>query len=520
MLQEQLFGRSLGRMALGKDPGQEAKLTSTLLTVAITVSFGTWFAMGYLMVALNGLQFTIVNWIRAVKCQRLAGVTFQRTNDSTSLDLWCRRYEPNGESNILAENSELNIIWAVSSSVITVGGLLATFTCTSLVPRLGRKGSLFFTSGLYITGTVMFASSKWAASFELLIAGRFIVGCSMAYICVVAPLYITDLTSPRLRGSVGTIPVIFYDVGLVLGTSFSLPMLLGTDDGWPFLILIPCLPALALCLALPFFPDSPRSLLVNQDNEKARAALVWLRRTPDVDEELAAIQSSIDNEVKDHTSVIRFFRTPFLRSTFLICFVAMVSQQFSGYQCIVFYSTSIFNSVGLTQNHAVYATTGLWITLLCCTLLSSALMEKLGRRMLILGGNFFEGLSLALLVIFMAMTKQGHEWTKNVSVACLFTFVASYGMGPITVPWILPTELFNAQSSATAMTWTAVTSWAAALLSTFIFPVVVSRAEEYTFIIFIGILLLSSVFLYFRQPETKGRSAEAVQAALRRGKRL
>ncbi|GAV00802.1 hypothetical protein RvY_11599 [Ramazzottius varieornatus] len=497
------------------------RLTVTLLTVALTVSFGTWFAMGYLLVALNGLQFTIVNWIRSVKCQRLGGLTPQNISQSRSadLDLWCRPYELEDEGNILVENAELNTIWAISSSVIALGGVLALFTCRTAIDRLGQKGSLWFTAGLFTTGALIFASSKWAASFEMLIVGRFIVGGSMAYICVVAPLYIAELTPPALRGAVGTIPSILYNAGMVLGTTSSLPMLLGTDDRWPFLVLVPLIPVTISSITLRFFPDSPRSLLADHQADKARAALAWLRRSQGVDEELSGIQSAIDNEVNsDQIFAVRFFCTPFLRSTFMICFAAMIAQQFSGYQCIVFYSTFIFNSVGLTQVNAVYATTGLWVTLMCAALVSSFLTERLGRRVLLLTGNLFEGLSLVILVISMAMTRQGIEWTKNVSVACLYTFVASHGLGPLAVPWILPTELFSAQASATAMTASAVTSWGSSLLTTFTFPVVVAAAEEYTFIIFIVILTMASLFLYFRQPETKGRSLEEVQAILRRGK--
>ena len=308
-----------------------------------------------------------------------------------------------------------------------------------------------------------------------------------------------------------------YVVGTIFGTTLSLPMLLGTADLWPVLILIPLIPVFLLCLALPFCPNSPRYLLTKSKNpDSARKLLIWLRGTTNVEKELANIQYNLEHEVQGCISLSGFFRSSFLRSTFLLCAAAMISQQFSGYLCIAFYSTSIFNGVGLTQVDAVYATIGLFAVFLIFSLLSSVLMEKAGRKTLLLGANLVEILALACLVAFMALSRQGYFWTQYASVACVVVFMASYGIGPSPVPWILPTELFSPDATASAMTWTAVTSWTGSLATTFSFPVVVASAGEYTFLIFIGFLVVSSVFLYFRLPETKGRTVQEVQSILRR----
>ncbi|GAV00742.1 hypothetical protein RvY_11544 [Ramazzottius varieornatus] len=505
------------RMTTSQKPAD--KLTFSLLSVAFIVSFGTWFVMGYLLVALNGLQSIIVNWIRSVKCERLGGSTGISYNDSESTDLWCRHYLPQDEANILRENAELNTIWAIASSVITVGGLVATFGCTLVINKLGTKGSLLFTNVVFTAGTVMFATSKWASSFELLIAGRLIAGASMGFICVVAPLYISLLTPPTLRGTVGSIPMIMYVAGMIFGTTFSLPMILGSQDSWPILIVIPLVPVLIFSVALPFCPASPRLLLKDsKDPEGARRALIWLRGTEDVEKELASIQYDLDHAVQNQVSLLGFWKSSFRRSTFILCAVAMISQQFSGYLSIAFYSTSIFNRVGLTQLDAVYATIGLFAVLLVFSLLGSVLMEKAGRKTLLLGANAVETLALTLLVMCMALTKQGHVWTQYASVACVFLFMACYGIGPFSVPWNLPTELFGPEASASAMTWTGVSAWTGSLVTTFAFPVVVAVAEEYIFLIFIGFLVVSSTFLYFRLPETKGRSVQEVQTILQRRK--
>ncbi|GAV06271.1 hypothetical protein RvY_16289 [Ramazzottius varieornatus] len=85
-------------------------------------------------------------------------------------------------------------------------------------------------------------------------------------------------------------------------------------------------------------------------------------------------------------------------------------------------------------------------------------MEKAGRKTLLLGANLGEILALGFLVASMVLTKQGYTWTQYSSVACIYLFMACFGIGPSPAPWILPTELFGPDANASAMTWTAVTA--------------------------------------------------------------
>ena len=137
------------------------------------------------------------------------------------------------------------------------------------------------------------------------------------------PIYTSELTPIKLRGALGTLPVVMYVLGLMAATSMGLPMVLGTPQYWPVLVGLSLVPIGILCLLLPLCPDSPRRLMIEkQDKVAAERALQWLRRTHDVYDEMAEIQEE-STRVRDQRQITLFgmLRNPFLRSTIVLCAV-------------------------------------------------------------------------------------------------------------------------------------------------------------------------------------------------------
>ncbi|OWA51952.1 Solute carrier family 2, facilitated glucose transporter member 1 [Hypsibius exemplaris] len=499
-------------------------LTVNLLFLVSVVTFGTWFPLAYNIVALNGPQLVVVTWIRSVGCSRISNTSsiFTDVNETHSQwQLWCSEFiaESGDEvGEMLAENHTLNAVWALTSALFSLGGLISALTSGPLIHRYGLKISILINAAILVGGTGVCCLSPVAHSFEMLIVGRIIVGFAVGSGCVLTPMYTAELTPVALRGALGTLPTTMFVLGMIAATVMGLPFVLGNSWGWPILLTLHLLPVGLMCVVLPFCPESPRHLFLRRGEKvAAEQALVWLRGTTDVQEELAVIQEEAEKDsTRDRVSIVGLLRSPFLRSTLWLAAVPMTALHFSGYSCLSFYSTAIFSAAGLTRLNSIYASLGLWCIFLLVNLVSLTLVDRSGRRILLLISHAGTLIGLCFLVLTMALTRhQGYEWTKYGSVASIFFFIVSHGVALFSVPWILGAELFTQEARAAAMTLISVVCWVTELMATLIFPLIIAAAQEYTFIIFIGFVALTGLFTYWKVPETKGKTIKQIQDLLR-----
>ena len=186
------------------------------------------------------------------------------------------------------------------------------------------------------------------------------------------------------------------------------------------------------------------------------------------------------------------------------------------------YSTAMFNgTVGLSRLASIYMSLGLWITYLVVCLGSMVLVDRAGRRTILILSHIGIIISFISLVLFLALNRQyGLQWAKYAAAATLFAYIASYAIGLASVPWILPGELFTQDARAAGMTLVCVVTWASVLVTSFTFSVVLPLAQEYTFIVFIVFTVLTGGFMVWKLPETRGRSIEEIQAMLRNRQRF
>ncbi|OQV15799.1 Solute carrier family 2, facilitated glucose transporter member 1 [Hypsibius exemplaris] len=519
---------------LNSKPPRRQRPTVTLLFAVFTATLGTWFATGYYNVALNVPQEFVVRWIRQVECQRHyadgRGNYTESYNESEAViytavynytdgyRIWCAR--PTGEPNF-----KLNTIWAVISSMARAGILLCCFSCPYLIKRFGLKGSIYLSSATFLLGTVLSALVSLVAAYELLIIGRLLCGIAEGLTCVAAVIYISEITPVNLRGAFGTTPMIMMVIGSLTANTLGLPMMFGNAAAWPTLLALQSIPVVITCICLPFCADSPRAVLQSREKcgtgmlVRARKALVWFRRTDDVDDELDVIVSEQAAKAKGATakqvSLLGILKDPYLRSIFWLCGVPMFAKQFSGYVCIQYYSTSIFKGVGLSQLHSSYATLGMWLTFLCFSLISMGLVDRLGRRAMLLTSYTGMITGMSLFTVFLIVSGPYEvAWAKYGCAASIYLFMASYSTGSSSVPWYLPTELYPQEARTAAVTWMNLFSASFGMISALAFPMVVIWLKEYTFLVFVTAIATSAVFVAWKLPETKGRTFEAIQLVL------
>ena len=168
----------------------------------------------------------------------------------------------------------------------------------------------------------------------------------------------------------------------------------------------------------------------------------------------------------------------------------------------------------MTNQEASYASLGLWVLCFFATLISLFLVDRAGRRVLLLVGHAGIIVSLALFITFSALSGEGFEWTKYGNVVCLFVFFVFFQGGLASVSFILPSELFNQEARSAATSLVSTVGSVGLLITTLGFPLILPILAEYTYLIFIGSLLLTGWYLVRKLPETKGKSINEIQSIL------
>lgn len=308
----------------------------------------------------------MVKWVRSVKCRKFGGQfdangtnAPSQHNGTTNLILWCRHIEAKDQIYVLAENPELNRIWGTATSMICIGGLITTISAALFIRGLGVRWTVLLSTVILATGSLLDAVSvNMMDSVELFIFGRFIIGSGIGLMLVITPVYTSEITPAKLRGTTGTIPNIMLVLGFITATGLGLPHILGNEKNWPYLIAIQIIPAVVACITIPFCPESPRHLYIVESRlEEAEKALKWLRRTNDVSAEMQEMQNEKLNQKKAITYV-GFFRDPFLRKVFFLCLIPICGAELGGFSILTFYSMTILVSLGLDRVASTYVMIG------------------------------------------------------------------------------------------------------------------------------------------------------------------
>lgn len=314
----------------------------------------------------------------------------------------------------------------------------------------------------------------------------------------------------------GTVPGLNFVIGSLIGTAFGIPYLFGTPELWPVLTSLRFVPAILLYFVVPFCPESPRYLIVTKEDFSAgKKALEWLRGSDDVSEELARIRIEASEEKIEGTmSILELFQNRLVRSVLLICMALFWGQQLTGITGFLFYSTGLFQSANLSKDEAICGTLGLMVAQILGTVVSLVLMDRAGRRILLLAGNIGCIIACASMVPLMIYSGRDCGWCHFGSLASVVFFIVCYSIGPSFVPWVLLAELFPNSARKSAMMVGSSNCHLGAWAIGFIFPILHRAMGEWMFAIFATITACSTVFTFFCVPETKGKSFERIQQEL------
>ncbi|CAH1707711.1 unnamed protein product [Chironomus riparius] len=333
-------------------------------------------------------------------------------------------------------NEQLNLNTTISvdddqkswiGSYLAVGAFVGALPAGVLAERVGRR---IATMTIGVPYLISWALLVFASNVGMLYAGRIFAGIATGASCVVAPMYISEIAETSLRGALGA----FFQLFLTVGILFI--YLVGAITDWVTLSACSAIFPLLLIICVFFIPDSPIYLVKQGSRQEAGQALktFWGRQC-DTQTALANIQAELDAVSGDaKLSDLFTVRSNFMALT--ISLALMLFQQFSGINAVIFYAQSIFNAAGSTLEPSI-CTIIVGVVQVVMTVTSAALIEKAGRRILLLQSCVVMGLCLVMLGVYFHLKEGGTDVT-NISIlplgsVVLFIISFSLGLGPIPV---------------------------------------------------------------------------------------
>lgn len=371
--------------------------------------------------------------------------------------------------------------------------------------RVGRRPTLFWIGALYFVSAVWSGLATDVWSF---IVARFIGGLGVGISTITSPLYITEISPAASRGRLAGM----FQFNIVLGilaAFLSNYLLEGVPNDWRWMLGAEAFPAFAYTLAVLAIPESPRWLLLRgAPGDRDRALAVLARIDPHASRvELAA---SADRIVAASRAVVgsEALRSRLVRPL-LLAFLIAFFNQVSGINAVLYFAPRIFEMAGLGEKAALLQSVGIGIANLVFTFVGIWLIDRLGRRTLLVLGSLGYIASLGLCAWAFA------TGTFGIVPACIFAFIAAHAMGQGAVIWVFISEIFPDRFRAKGQAVGCATHWIMAALITTVFPTLVTLfPPSAVFAFFCGMMVLQLVWVLTMVPETKGIPLEELAARL------
>jgi MFS transporter, SP family, arabinose:H+ symporter len=399
----------------------------------------------------------------------------------------------------LLSPASLGLTVAVALWGTVIGAIIAG----PLGERNGRRDSLRGLALLYLLSAL---GCALAWNWNVLVLFRFVEGLAIGGSSVLGPMYIAEIAPAPWRGRL----VGFFQVNVVLGillayfSNYALGMLsLGATE-WRWKLGISALPAAVFLWLLFDIPRSPRWLVKQRRIEEARAVL---KRTGDADYErdLQDIIASIDLE---HASKEGLFTRKYRFPIFLAVSIGLFNQ-LAGINAILYYSNDIFARAGFNKVSADLQSVAIGATLLVFTLLAMTVIDKMGRRKLLLVGSV--GTCLCLSGVAAIFLTNSHQ---NLLLGLLIGYIAFFAFSQGAVIWVYVSEIFPNRVRAKGQSLGSFSHWFTNAIVSGLFPLLAASSGGYPFVFFAVMTALQFFVVLFVYPETKGVSLEAMQRKL------
>ena len=381
-----------------------------------------------------------------------------------------------------------------------IGTIIGAFFCGKPAEKYGRKKSLIVIAFLYLISAI---GSGAIVNWYSFMFFRFIGGLAVGASSVVGPMFIAEISPSHWRGRF----VCFFQFNIVLGivcAYFSNYFISGVPDDWQWMILAESLPALLFTVLLFTIPESPRWLVKTGDEEGAKAIFERTGET-DVEGQMVSIKESLAaDSVKGEKLFQKKYRKPILIAILIATF-----NQLSGINAILYYAPRLLQESGVFAEGAMLQSTIIGLTILAFTTVGMFLIDKVGRKKLLLTGGIG-------MVICQAMVARGfflEAFTGYYMLIFLMGYIAFFAISLGATIWVIIAEVFPTTVRSSGQAFGSMVHWGWSAILTWFFPLCLSIGGGYIFSFF-SLIAFLSIFFALWLPDTNKKSLEQIQKEL------
>ena len=388
-------------------------------------------------------------------------------------------------------------------SAALVGATIGAIASGRLTDRVGRRAVLLGAAASFAFGGL---ASAFASGAAMLIVARVIVGAAIGVASYAVPLYISELAPPRWRGWLVSLNQLALTVGILL--AYVVDYGFASSGAWRWMLGLAVVPAVLLGVGVAFLPETPRWLILHGKVRQGRSVLQRARGAENIASELNDIQTLTQIPATRWSHLL----APSVRGALIAGVGLAIIQQVTGINTVIYYAPTILQSAGIpSASGAILATAGIGLVNVIMTIVAMVLIDRVGRRPLLLAS--LAGMAIALAVLgygFLASTS--NSGLAGLSVVCLMVFVGAFAVGLGPIFWLLIAEIYPLRVRGLAMSLATTANWGSNLIVSLTFLTLLQALGPATTFWLYGLVAILAWYFAFRMvPETRGRTLEEIE---------
>ncbi|QEC40179.1 sugar porter family MFS transporter [Pseudobacter ginsenosidimutans] len=402
----------------------------------------------------------------------------------------------------LQKQFELNEYWeGFATGSLAIGAIAGCLIAAAVSDKYGRKKGLMIAASIFMVSSIAMALS---GDRNFFIFSRAIAGVSVGMASMLSPMYISEISPAHLRGRMVAINQLTIVIGILITNLVNYTLRNQGADAWRWMFGLGAIPSALFLLGALQLPESPRWLISAGHTQKASSILARIGGADFAANTVAQISQSLTG---NHKLNYRALLQRAILPAVLVGIGLAVFQQLCGINVVFNYAPRIFDSIGASQDDQLLQTVFIGAINLVFTLLAMLLVDKLGRKPLMLIGAGGLAVLYGIVVSLLAAGSANVSWF-------LLMAIGTYAMTLAPVTWVLIAEIFPNKVRGAATSIAVISLWLAYFILVFTFPILFNNLKDSTFYIYAGICVIGFFFVWFKIRETKGKTLEELEGVI------
>ena len=400
-------------------------------------------------------------------------------------------------------------------AIATVGTIVGALIGGRSADRFGRRKLLFFIGILYVLGAL---GTALAPSHLVLMIFRFVGGLGVGLSSVCAPIYTAEIAPAKVRGRLVGLVQFNIVLGILVAylSNYIVAQIVHDPQiAWRWMLGVMVVPSVLFLVFLVAVPETPRWLMAKGHEEKAIAISRRLCNTvEESDEQIQEIRDQLA-AAGSQATLSQFFTRRYFKVIALAFFIAMFNQ-LSGINAILYYAPEVMKQAGADDNAALLMSVAVGLMNLIATMAALTVIDRIGRRSLMIVGSIGYLVSMGFLTAVMFMF-QGHfnSTSSTLVLIGLLVFIAAHAFGQGSVIWVFISEIFPTRVRGLGQSLGSLTHWVFAAITTYAFPPIIGAwGGGWAFSVFLVCMFGQLVWVLTKMPETKGIPLEEMEDKL------